>query len=76
MSLKLYLKNSWLKRHETSSAEVKSLLAIANRDIRESQVVGLGPEWRFDISYNSALQSATAALAASGFQAGQLAGLL
>ena len=30
---------------------------------------GLGPEWRFDIAYNAALQLAVAALAASGFQA-------
>jgi len=43
-------------------------LALADRDIEQSQVWGLGPEWRFDIAYNSALQSATAALAAAGFR--------
>jgi hypothetical protein len=44
-------------------------LAIAERDIVQSQTPGLGPEWRFDIAYNAALQLATAALAAAGYQA-------
>ena len=47
----------------------RSVCAIADRDIGESQTPELGPEWRFDIAYNSALQSATAALAAAGFHA-------
>jgi hypothetical protein len=44
-------------------------MAIADRDIQQSQTPGLGPEWRFDISYNAALQLATAALAAAGYRA-------
>ena len=69
MSLETYLANSWVRRRESSADEIANLLAIADRDIRESQTPGLGPEWRFDIAYNSALQSATAALAAAGYQA-------
>ena len=69
MSLELYLRNNWLRRHESSTEEIANLFAIADRDIRESQTPGLGPEWRFDIAYNSMLQSATAALAAAGYQA-------
>ena len=45
------------------------LLEIADRDIAQSQTPGLGPEWRFDIAYNAALQLAVASLAASGFRA-------
>lgn len=69
MSLDSYLRNSWIRRHETSSREISDLLAIADRDIRQSQTPGLGPEWRFDIAYNAVLQLGRAALAAAGFQA-------
>jgi hypothetical protein len=69
MSLQSYLRNRWIRQHTTSPDEIRRLLAIADRDIEQSQVPGLGPEWRFDIAYNSALQSATAALASSGHRA-------
>jgi uncharacterized protein (UPF0332 family) len=69
MSLDAYLNNRWIRTHETSAQEIASLLAIADRDIQQSQTPGLGPDWRFDIAYNSALQCATAGLAASGYQA-------
>jgi uncharacterized protein (UPF0332 family) len=69
MSLQLYLNNRWIRRHSTSRDEIGRLLAIAHRDIQQSQTPGLGPEWRFDIAYNAALQLSTAALAASGYQA-------
>ncbi len=69
MSLKSYLRNSWIRRHETSPREIADLLAIADRDVGQSQVPGLGPEWRFDIAYNAVLQLATAALAAAGYRA-------
>ena len=69
MSLDRYLRNAWIREHETSPHEISSLLAVADRDIAQSQVPGLGPEWRFDIAYNAALQLAVASLAASGFRA-------
>jgi len=69
MSLQLYLSNGWIREHETSPAEIAELLAIADRDIGQSQLDGLGPEWRFGIAYNAALQLATAALAAAGYKA-------
>jgi hypothetical protein len=69
MTLQRYLDNSWLQRHETSPQEIAELLAIADRDIEQSQTPGLGPEWRLSIAYNAALQLATAALAAAGYRA-------
>jgi hypothetical protein len=68
MSLQSYLANSWIRRHDTSPEEIANLLAIADRDIGQSQTPGLGSEWRFDIAYNAALQCAVAALAAAGFR--------
>ena len=69
MSLESYLNNGWIRKHESSVDEIAKLMAIADRDIEQSQIPGLGPEWRFDIAYNSTLQSAVAALAVAGFQA-------
>jgi hypothetical protein len=69
VTLQRYLQNSWLQRHETSPQEIAELLAIADRDIAQSQTPGLGPEWKLSIAYNAALQLATAALAAAGYRA-------
>ena len=69
MTLTLYLRNGWIRKHTSSRDEITRLLAIADRDIEQSQTAGLGPEWRFDIAYNAALQLATAALAANGYHA-------
>jgi hypothetical protein len=44
-------------------------LAVADRDLEACQTAGLVNDWKFNIAYNGALQLATAALAAAGFQA-------
>ncbi len=59
----------WLVRHQTSRQEIESLLAIADRDLAAAQLPDLPNDWRLNIAYNAALQSATAALAASGYRA-------
>ncbi len=69
MSLESYSRNRWIRRHETSPREIADLLAIVDRDVGQSQIPGLAPEWRFDIAYNAVLQLATAALATAGYQA-------
>ena len=69
MSLRDWLRNSWLVEHKTSAEEITGLLAIVERDLANAKVPGLSEDWRFNIAYNAALQAATAALAASGFRA-------
>lgn len=69
MSLDDWLRNCWFLAHKTSRQEISDLLALAERDLRESQAGGLSPDWRLAIAYNSALQSAKAALAAAGYRA-------
>jgi len=69
MSLNDWLRNGWLVEHKTSRREISDLLALAARDLRECQAAGLSPDWRLAIAYNSALLSATAALAAVGYRA-------
>lgn len=68
-SLARYLENSWIRPHESSAEEIGALLAIAERDLNQSQTPGLAAEWRFAIAYNAVLQLAVAALAAAGYQA-------
>jgi len=69
MSLKNWLNNGWLTKHLTSSQEIAALLGLADRDLSECKISGLSPDWQLNIAYNAALQTATAALAASGYRA-------
>lgn len=69
MSLKDWLKNSWLVKHDPASQEIADLLGVADRDLNDCQSEGLSADWRMSIAYNAALQTATAALAAAGYRA-------
>lgn len=69
MSLRAWLRNSWLVEHNASREETAALLAIVDRDIASAKIAGLAEDWQFNIAYNAALQAATAALGAAGFRA-------
>lgn len=69
MTLSRWLASGWLVSHQTSREEIRDLLAVADRDLRDAQTTGLSADWRLSIAYNAALQAATAALAAAGFRA-------
>jgi hypothetical protein len=69
MSLNDWVNNGWLTEHQTSAEEIRNLLAVCDRDIRDCQAEGLSQDWRMNIAYNAALQAATAALAACGYRA-------
>ena len=72
MSLENWLKNGWLTEHKSSKQEISDLLRIAGRDPLDCQSKEISDDWRFNIAYNAALQSAKAALAASGYRASVL----
>lgn len=69
MSLRDWVQNGWLVEHKSSPEEIRGLLSVADRDLRECQIRGLSADWRLAIAYNAALQAATAALAAAGYRA-------
>lgn len=69
MTLSDWVRNGWLLPHRTSPQEIADLLTIVDRDLADCQASGLSADWRLNIAYNAALQSATAALAASGYRA-------
>src|SRR5216684_7853963 len=68
-SLQDWLQFGWLKEHRASGQEIADLFAVADRDLAASKTAGLHNDWRFNIAYNAALQLASAALAAAGYQA-------
>jgi len=68
VSLKDWEKNGWIRRHKTSKQEILNLLHIAGRDLKDCKTKGLSNDWKLNIAYNSALQMATAALAARGYR--------
>ena len=63
-----WVQYGWLTEHESSPEEIKNLLGLVDRDLRECQAKGLSADWSFAIAYNAALQAATAALAAAGYR--------
>jgi hypothetical protein len=67
MSLDNWLRNDWLKRHATTEAELKGLLAIVERELRDSQVDGVSTDGRFNHAYRAAFTLATVLLYAAGF---------
>ncbi len=69
MSLREWSRKGWLGSHKTSPQEISDLLWLADRDLHDCGAKGLTPDWRLTIAYNAALQSAKAALAASGYRA-------
>lgn len=56
--------NRWLVAHKTSRDEIATLLAVGDRDLRDSRVAALSADARMSLAYGSALQFASAALAA------------
>jgi hypothetical protein len=69
MSLDDWLARRWLIRHHASPEEIRELLAVADRDLKQSAAEGLGADWHLAIAYNAALQCAIVALAAAGYRA-------
>ena len=69
MSLQNWEKNSWLVKRKPTAGEIAQLLGLADRDLKDSQAEGLTADWKLNIAYNSALQTATAALLACGYRA-------
>ena len=69
MSLQNWEKNNWLVKHKPTAGEIAQLLGIADRDLKDCQTEDLSTDWKLNIAYNAALQTATVALLASGYRA-------
>lgn len=68
MTFSDWRKSAGAAPHQSTRDEIRALLGVADRDLRDSDVSGLSPDSQLGLAYNAALQLATAALAASGFR--------
>ena len=67
MGLQDWREFGWLKPHQTSFEELSNLLAIADRDIADSDTTELSNDWKFGIAYNAALKLCTMLLYDAGY---------
>lgn len=69
MNLQNWEQKGWVERHKSSPQEIEELFQVADRDLKDCHARELSDDWRLNIAYNAALQSAKAALAAAGYRA-------
>lgn len=68
MSLEDLYNQGRLKKHKTSAKEIKDLLQVIDRDLKDAEIKGLSADRRFAIAYNAALQLATITLYCRGYR--------
>lgn len=74
MSLEKWAEYGWLKPEPTSPDEIRSLLTIVDRDLKDANVAGLSEDRRFEAAFSAARTSANIALRASGYRTAVQAG--
>ncbi|OGD78733.1 MAG: hypothetical protein A2Y64_02190 [Candidatus Coatesbacteria bacterium RBG_13_66_14] len=57
-----------LKAEPSAPREIADLLAVVERNLVDSSVIGLSQEWCFNISYSAALLAALTLLRAEGYR--------
>lgn len=68
MRLEKWLEYGWLKKEPTSPDEIKGLLAIVDRDLKDASVAAISEDRRFEASFSAARTLANLALRASGYR--------
>lgn len=68
MSLPDWLRNGWLTVQKSSVSEVRDLLGVMDRDLKDSGIDEISTDARLGMAYNAALKAATMALAAEGYR--------
>ncbi|MGA2373293.1 MAG: hypothetical protein ACLPPV_02505 [Candidatus Korobacteraceae bacterium] len=68
MSLEKWVEYGWLKAEPTSRDEIKSLLTIVDRDLKDANVAAISEDRRFEAAFNAARTAANVALRASGYR--------
>ena len=68
MSLGDLYKQDRLKKHKSSAKEIKELLQVVDRDLKDAEVKGLSADRRFATVYNAALELATITLYCKGYR--------
>jgi len=69
MSLADLLRDGRFQEHRATAAEIRRLLAAADRDLKDASLKGLSADRSLATAYSAALLAVTAALAAGGYRA-------
>ncbi|HEX3661372.1 MAG TPA: hypothetical protein VHU89_08060 [Acidobacteriaceae bacterium] len=68
MSLARWAEYGWLKAEVSSPDEIRDLLGIVTRALKDSKVEAISEDLRFQAAFSAALTSANIALRASGYR--------
>jgi hypothetical protein len=68
MSLEKWVEYGWLRRLTTSPDEIRGLLSMVDRGLKDAQVAQISADLRITATFSSALQCCTVALRACGFR--------
>ena len=68
MSLEKWAEHGWLRAEPTSRDEIKGLLTIIDRDLKDANVAAISDDRRFEAAFNAARTAANVALRASGYR--------
>lgn len=68
MNLKQLLVEGRVRPHRTNLGEIRDLLRVVDRDLKDAAVDVISVDLRFQTAYRAALQLATIVLAASGYR--------
>lgn len=74
MSLEKWAEYGWLKAEPTSRDEIKNLLAIVDRDLKDASAAGVSEDRRFEAAFSAGRTAANIALRASGYRTSMQAG--
>src|SRR5216684_258150 len=74
VSLEKWAEYGWLKPEPSSRDEIRSLLTIVDRDLKDANVAALSEDRRFEAAFSAARTSANIALRASGYRTAVQAG--
>ncbi len=67
MTLMQWESNGWLKAEPTSREEIRNILAIVERDLKDA-TGSVSHDWQFGIAYNAALKLCAILLRAEGYR--------
>lgn len=68
VTLRQFLDEGRLRPHRSNAREIQDLFRVVDRNLKDAAVEEISVDLRFTTAYQSALQLATIALAASGYR--------
>ena len=71
MDLQQWLKNTWLRPHQTSPEEIRSLWAMVDRNLADAASDSISVDNQYNLAYRAALMLCSVLLYAEGYASGK-----